>query len=249
MSRGPNGAFALGIALTLAGMAALTALLTQVDEPTVAPVAGLALLAVAAALWITDLAWRLTTTVRIADASAGSPPPWCDPLAAWADAGLCYVAALSGGAAMARYGWAVARSGLLPRWSGCVTAALGLLLLAEFANTADVVPRPLHAAPLPVGVSVLIAARTTPGRTRSRGRRALGKREVHDPRGPPSGRDVGIGRCGHSSTGSPASAGAALSTQSASALAVTGRGTGDVASLAGPGCLRRIMSRDWRPDG
>jgi len=99
-------------------MAALTALLTRVGEPTGAPVAGLALRAVAAALWITDLTWRLTATVRIADTFVSSTPLWYDPLAAWADAGLCSVAALTGGAAMALYGWAVARCGLLPRWSG-----------------------------------------------------------------------------------------------------------------------------------
>jgi hypothetical protein len=79
-----NWSFGVGIVCTLAGVTTLTSLLRP------RPYFGLALFTGAAGLWIADLAFRLTTTVDVADQSSRGHDiaGWYGPLWRWGDQGL-----------------------------------------------------------------------------------------------------------------------------------------------------------------
>jgi hypothetical protein len=155
-----NWLFAVGAGLTLAGLAALTALLNR--QPTIGalPTVALALMTLASTLWTANLAFRLTVTVQAAAVSnGGAVPDWYEPLNAWAGA-LWYAAALTGASAMIGYGLAAAYGSVLPGWTGWLAVALGVVILGLFVITRDVPPVLLYLAPTAFGVAALIRAAT-----------------------------------------------------------------------------------------
>jgi hypothetical protein len=161
-----NWLFATGAGLTLAGLGALTVLFSRPAGSTL-PTAALTLMAVATTLWIANLAFRLTATVRAAGSvSDGAPvPDWYEQVNAWTG-GLWYAAALTGGSAMIGYGLAAAAGQVLPGWTGWLAVGLGVLMLGLFLATGDVPPFLLYLAPTAFGVTALIraaSASTTPG--------------------------------------------------------------------------------------
>jgi hypothetical protein len=71
-----TSAFALGIGIELAGLAALTARMPSALTLAALALFALALFALAAAMWVVNLVFRLTVTVRVAAAAGrGSQPP------------------------------------------------------------------------------------------------------------------------------------------------------------------------------
>ena len=58
-------------------------------------------------------------------------------------------------------GAAVTRADALARWSGWAAIGFGALLIGEFILTRDIVPALLCLAPLPIGTTALIHARTS----------------------------------------------------------------------------------------
>jgi hypothetical protein len=151
-----NWLFAAGAALTLAGLGVLTRLLNH-------PLGGaaLTLMTLASTLWIANLAFRLTVTVRTADlvSGGGSVPEWYEQVNAWAG-GLWYAAALTGAVALVGYGVAVTGGGVLPAWTGWLAVGFGVLMLGLFLITGDAPPILLYLAPTVFGVTALIHALT-----------------------------------------------------------------------------------------
>ncbi|MFS8096331.1 hypothetical protein LFM09_04250 [Lentzea alba] len=138
--------FAVGAALTLAGLGALTRLLGG-------PVAvtGLVLMSVATALWLGNLAFRLTVTVQMAR-EGGVVPSWYVAMNAWT-VGLLAVAAVLAGLALLCYGVAVLN--VWPRWAGFVALVFGAGVLGLFLATLNVPPILLYLAPLALGIAAL----------------------------------------------------------------------------------------------
>lgn len=137
--------FALGAALTIAGLGALTRVLGGVVAQ-----AGLVLMSAASALWLANLAFRLTVTVRVA---AGEVvPSWYEPLHGWT-VGLLAVAAVLAGLAVVCYG--VAMFGVV-RWAGIAALVLGAAVLGLFLATLNVPPILLYLAPLVLGVAAFV---------------------------------------------------------------------------------------------
>ena|SRR5436190_21673783 len=144
-----NVLFAVGAGLTLAGLAALTSLLDRQPLPTV----GLTLMALASALWLANLAFRLTVTLRVS--GRATVPDWYEDVNAWTG-GLWSIAAVAGALAMLCYGFAVTGSRLLPGWTGWVAVGIGVLMLGLFLVTRDVPPLLLYLAPTAFGVTALL---------------------------------------------------------------------------------------------
>ncbi|TWP50909.1 hypothetical protein FKR81_17665 [Lentzea tibetensis] len=145
--------FAVGAALTLAGFGALNGVL----ERTTWSNAGLALMTLATALWMANLAFRLTVTVRVAEAvRAGGPvPEWYEPINAWTG-GLLAAAAVTAGLALLCYGVTVLDGVTLPSWTGWLGIGFGVLVLGLLAATNNVPPILLYLAPLAFGIGALI---------------------------------------------------------------------------------------------
>jgi hypothetical protein len=154
-----NWLFAAGAGLTLAGLAALTAVVSRQPGAGALPTTALGLMVLASTLWIANLAFRLTATVRVVDAvSAGhAVPDWYEPINNWVGA-LWYAAALSGAAATIGYGLVVAGGGVLPGWTGWLAIGVGVFMLGLFAVTRDVPPVLLYLAPTAFGITALIRA-------------------------------------------------------------------------------------------
>jgi hypothetical protein len=153
-----NVLFAVGAGLTLAGLAALTGRLSGGPTTTVA----LTLMALASVLWLANLAFRLTVTMRVAGAVAdgGTVPDWYEDVNAWTG-GLWSVAALAGALATVCYGLAIVGAGpvgALPAWTGWLALGIGALMLVLFLVTRDVPPFLLYLAPTAFGVAALIRA-------------------------------------------------------------------------------------------
>jgi hypothetical protein len=159
-----NWLFAAGAALTLAGLAALTAVVGRQPGAGALPTTALGLMVLASTLWTANLAFRLTVTVHAVDAvSAGHPvPDWYEPVNNWVGA-LWYAAALSGAAATIGYGLAVVGGGVLPGWTGWLAIAVGVFMLGLFAVTRDVPPVLLYLAPTAFGITALIRAAAAVG--------------------------------------------------------------------------------------
>jgi hypothetical protein len=158
-----NWLFGIGAGLTLAGLAALTALLNRQPQPGAGllPTASLALMTVATTLWIASLGFRLTVTVRTVDAvsTGGQVPDWYEPVNSWSGA-LWSAAALTGAAATIGYGFAMIDGGVLPGWTGWLALGVGAVMLGLFVFTRDVPPFLLYLAPTAFGVMALIRVAT-----------------------------------------------------------------------------------------
>jgi hypothetical protein len=154
-----NWLFAVGAGLTLAGLAALTALVDGQPGTRTLPTTALALMALASTLWTASLAFRLTVTVHAVDTvTAGrAVPDWYELVNAWAGA-LWAAAALAGAAAMIGYGLAVVGGSVLPGWTGWLAMSFGVLMLGLFVATRDVPPILLYLAPTVFGVAALVRA-------------------------------------------------------------------------------------------
>ncbi len=152
-----NWLFGIGAGLTLAGLAALTALLNRQPGAGLLPPTSLALMTVATTLWIANLGFRLTVTVRTVDSfsTGGQIPDWYEPVNSWT-AALWSAAALTGVAATIGYGLAVIGSGVLPGWTGWLVVGVGAVMLGLFVFTRDVPPFLLYVAPMALGVMALI---------------------------------------------------------------------------------------------
>jgi len=156
-----NWLFVAGAVLTLAGLGALAPLLNRPTHSAL-PSTALTLMTLASTLWIANLAFRLTITVRTADlTSAGSATPdWYEHVNAWTG-GLWYAAALTGGLATIGYGLATTGGAVLPAWTGWTAIGLGVVMLGLFLITRDVPPFLLYLAPTIFGVTALIRAAST----------------------------------------------------------------------------------------
>jgi hypothetical protein len=154
-----NWMFAVGIGLTLGGLVVLTRMLGRGSIGSDLPAVARALATAGTAVWIADLTYRLTATVRVADAiKRHAPVPgWYNDLTAWADDGLLAAAAVLFGAALFLLGVCLAASGPLPRWTGWFSCVAGALLIGQVAVSGDVVPAIIYLAPVPAGVAALIA--------------------------------------------------------------------------------------------
>jgi hypothetical protein len=154
-----NWLFAIGAGLTLAGLAALTAALNGRPSTGPLPTSALLLATLASTLWIANLAFRLTVTVRAVDtfSASGAVPDWYEPVSAWTGA-MWSAAALAGGLSMLGYGVAVARTSMLPSWTGWLAVGIGVVMLGMFIITRDVPPFLLYVAPAVFGVAALIRA-------------------------------------------------------------------------------------------
>ena len=138
-----NWSFGVGIVCTLAGLTTLTSILRP------RPVFGLAMFSIAAALWIADLAFRLTVTVGAADrvSSGDAVAGWYSPLAGWGDQGLMEAAALAAAVAVLAYAVAARDDGRFARWSIWWAAVISVGLVLEVALTGDVIPLLIYLAP------------------------------------------------------------------------------------------------------
>jgi hypothetical protein len=154
-----NWTFGVGIGLTLAGLVVLTRILGRGSIGSDLPAVARALATAGTAVWIVDLTYRLTATVRVADAvKRHAPVPgWYNDLTAWGDDGLLAAAAVLFGAALLLLGVCIAASAPLPRWTGWFSCVAGALLIGQVAVTGDVVPAVIYLAPVPAGVAALIA--------------------------------------------------------------------------------------------
>ena len=143
-----NWSFGIGIVCTLAGLGAFRSLL----RPRL--LFGYAMFAVAVALWIADLVFRLTTTVAVADQSARGQgiPSWYPPLARWADEGLMNAAALAAAVAVLAYAVALRRSGRFTTWSVWWAAVTSVAIIIEVGATGDVIPLFIYLAPAGFGI-------------------------------------------------------------------------------------------------
>jgi hypothetical protein len=147
--------FAIGAALLLVGLSALTARIKSAIS-----VVALALYGTATALWIVNLVFRLTVTVHVAGqtVAAGSVPPgWYEDIRFFADDGLLNAFAVIGGPALFLYGIAVIRTRALAAWSGGLAITFAALMVALYLGR-EVVPAVMYLGALPLGVSALIAA-------------------------------------------------------------------------------------------
>jgi hypothetical protein len=150
-----NWLFAAGAGATLAGLGALTGVVDRRPADGAVPAAALVLMALASTLWLANLAFRLTVTVRVVDSAA--VPDWYPHLAAWTG-GLWAAAALAGALAMLGYGVTVRTSAILPAWTGWFAIGSGALMLGLFAVIRDVPPFLLYLAPTAFGVTALARA-------------------------------------------------------------------------------------------
>lgn len=155
-----NWMFAAGVVGTLTGLAGFTHLLAHRTGRSPLPTLAFTLAAIASTLWLANLAFRLTTTVSVADEIAGGAtvPAWYRDISAWADNGLLCAFAIIGGVALTLYGAAIGASRVLPAWTGWFAALLGVGLLAQGTLSGDVIPALFYLAPLAAGLAALRGA-------------------------------------------------------------------------------------------
>jgi len=82
-------------------------------------------------------------------------PPYYEPLARWCFA-IFFVYAIAGFLALATYGGAVLRVGLLPAWVGWGTTAFSLAALVALLLTGDTLPALHYVPPLGMGLILLM---------------------------------------------------------------------------------------------
>ena len=149
-----NWMFTIGIGATLAGLVMLAHILDRASPGSAIPAVATAFAVVGSVVWVANLAYRLTVTVRVAD--RGNVPDWYSDVTGWADAGLLGAAGLLFGVALLLFGVIIVVSRVLSRWTGWFAGVVGLFLVGQFVVSHDVVPALIYLAPLPAGVAALI---------------------------------------------------------------------------------------------
>lgn len=150
-----NGTFFAACVLTLPALGGLTSLLRAGGDPGWS-VVGLALFAVGAALWLVHLGHRLAVTPWAAAelARTGAVP-------AGFEAGRLWMGILFGAymvmayLAIAAYGVALLRTGLLPRWAGLTAVIFGCLAVPGMATPLFQPPLMVHVVPCILGIAIL----------------------------------------------------------------------------------------------
>jgi hypothetical protein len=152
-----NGSFAVACVLTVPALAALTSLLRGAGDRGWS-VAGLALFATGAALWLVHLGHRLAVTPWAAAelSRTGEVPAGYEATKLWM--GLLFAAFMvMAYLAMAAYGAAILQTGLLPRWAGWTALVFGLVAVPGFATPLFQPPLMVHVVPFILGIAILRA--------------------------------------------------------------------------------------------
>jgi hypothetical protein len=136
--------------LLVFGFVALAEPLQQAGGGVLVPLS-LATLLVGAALWLANLAFRVTAMA----VSDPEPPPGFAAVSAWAG-GLFLGWTVLANAAILGIGVAIVRSGYPATWCGWVAIVLGGLMLAQLLATGDAIPGLYHVAPALIGVALLL---------------------------------------------------------------------------------------------
>ena len=136
--------------LLVFGVVALAEPLQQAGGGVLVPLS-LGTLLVGAALWLANLAYRVTTMA----VSDPEPPPGFAAVSAWAG-GLFLGWTVLANAAIVGIGVAIVHSGYPATWSGWVAIVLGALMLAQLLATGDAIPGLYHVAPALIGVALLL---------------------------------------------------------------------------------------------
>ena len=89
-------------------------------------------------------------------ARTGTVPEFFEPLRQWVNGPIQLVYMTFGFISMAAYGWAILRTGVLPRWLGWVTVGWSLAWLIVILVTQDTLPAVAFVPPLLIGVALLV---------------------------------------------------------------------------------------------
>ena len=152
--RWANLLMGLAAVLLVAGMGVLAAMLATADERWWSR-AALAVLTLAAVLWVAFSAFRAISTpvAAVQLAETGQLPASYEPSARWATLGFrAYV--LLGSLALAGFGVSLLSTRVVPGWAAWVMIAFSLAVLAHFLFTGDTLPG-FHYLP-PVLLAILL---------------------------------------------------------------------------------------------
>ena len=136
--------------LLVFGFLALAEPLQQAGGGVLVPLS-LGTLLVGAALWLANLAFRVTAMA----VSGAEPPAGFAAVSAWAG-GLFLGWTVLANAAIVGIGVAIVHSGYPGTWSGWVAIVLGALMLAQLLATGDAIQGLYHVAPALIGVALLL---------------------------------------------------------------------------------------------
>ncbi len=136
--------------LLVLGFVALAGPLQEAGGGILVPLS-LGTLLVGAALWLTNLAFRVTVMA----VSGTEPLPGFAAVSAWAG-GLFLGWTVLANAANLGIGVAIVHSGYPATWSGWIAIVLGALMLAQLLATGDAIPGLYHVAPALIGVALLL---------------------------------------------------------------------------------------------
>ena len=144
------------IVALLAGLAILTTILEGAGERILSRL-GLCGIALAAPLWLIFSAFRAAVTDTAAQEliTTGTVPPDYEPLARWGFA-LFSTYSIVSFLALAAYGGAVLRVGLLPAWAGWGTIAFSLAMLIALLVVGDTLPAFHYVPPLVMGLLLIV---------------------------------------------------------------------------------------------
>jgi len=145
-----SATFLVAAVITLAGLTLFTVVLHEAGDRSLS-ILGLVAFFFGAVFWVIHLDFRLTVMVWAAGelSRTGVPPPWYEPWRNWAAVlfGLYHVLAY---AALAAYGGALLRTGLLSRWVGWTCIIFALVFVPFFGP-----PLTVHVVPWLVGILLL----------------------------------------------------------------------------------------------
>lgn len=144
------------IVVLLAGLTLLASILESEGERFLSRL-GLVGMVLAAVLWLIFSAFRaaVATTAAQELVATDSMPPYYEPLVRWCFA-LFFIYAVAGFLALAAFGGAVLRVGLLPAWVGWGAIAFSLATLVALLLTGDTLPAFHYVPPLVMGLILLV---------------------------------------------------------------------------------------------
>jgi hypothetical protein len=148
--QGVNLSIAGSAMLLVFGVVALAEPLQQAGGGVLVPLS-LGTLLLGAALWLANLAFRVTTMA----VSDPEPPPGFAAVAAWAG-GLFLGWTVLANVAVLGIGVAIVHSGYPATWSGWAAIVLSALMLAQLLATGDAIPGLYHVAPALIGIALLL---------------------------------------------------------------------------------------------